>query len=124
MAPEIQIAGRTSSPATAGKVDDCAICGSLSLEVFADLQRFRILSCPSCTTHLRDPTIVDPLDERIGEYEARQGSYDKQTADRILSAVAEIRSVRGDCLDVGCATGSFLRQAEARGWRCHGTDIS
>ncbi len=124
MASEIQYAGPTISPTTAGKVEDCAICGNLSFEVFADLGRYRVLNCPSCTTHLRDPTVVDPLDDRIGEYEARQGLFEKQTADRILSAVDEIKPVRGDCLDVGCATGSFLRQAEARGWRCHGTDIS
>jgi len=36
----------------------------------------------------------------------------------------EDQGLRGSVLDVGCATGAFLRHATHRGWRCSGVEIA
>jgi SAM-dependent methyltransferase len=50
-------------------------------------------------------------------------AYDTKRFDAELGRI-EARGLHGSVLDVGCATGTFLRRALARGWRCAGVEIA
>ncbi|MCU0304894.1 MAG: class I SAM-dependent methyltransferase [Thermoanaerobaculales bacterium] len=50
-------------------------------------------------------------------------TYDAKRFDDELGRI-EASGLHGSVLDVGCATGTFLRRALARGWRCTGVEIA
>ena len=113
----------------------CPVCGARD----GSKLRFRkgvltIRSCPACTALFVDP--VPGAAELAAIYDAgyfrRGGKYDRAeggaaAADRNDRARADLvkqHAGGGQLLDVGCATGGFLRQARATGFQVRGVEIS
>jgi 2-polyprenyl-3-methyl-5-hydroxy-6-metoxy-1,4-benzoquinol methylase len=126
----------TLSPRHAGS---CPVCGTISGKALYRAERKTCFQCPSCglvrmasfsarpdpyadkayffeeykahygRTYIEDiPTIRLAMARRLGVIEA------------LLPAGNEARGV----LDVGCAYGAFVAEAQARGWNAIGTDVS
>ena len=124
----------------------CPICESKHLRLFLDgeeleltpdrigssralLSHGRILRCCDCTFGFRQ---FRPSDEQLARlytqadavvYEAEKAGRN-WTAERNAGIVLRRRAVPGRILDVGCASGAFLRAMLAHGWSGEGVEPS
>ena len=113
----------------------CAAGDRLALEGFDRLQglpgRFRVVECASCGLLRTNPR---PTPESMSFYygagylpycssrpRARLGA---ELVDRLLLAEAVPPLPPGSLLEVGCASGGFLRRMARRGWRVSGIERS
>jgi 2-polyprenyl-3-methyl-5-hydroxy-6-metoxy-1,4-benzoquinol methylase len=107
----------------------CDNCGSGNHHQFAKKNGLQYLECLDCGFVFTDVTSFDFVsfnEESIGEL--KELHISKATSPRHLKnynkLLAEFESYRqtGNFLEVGCATGSFLSVAKARGWNCTGVE--
>jgi SAM-dependent methyltransferase len=123
----------------------CPVCGKTSLKLFLNGQTLgltlssvgasraivspgRILRCADCRFAFREerPTseelsaLYQQMD--VGVYESQFRGREK-SADRLLRIVERYRS-DGELLDVGCASGTFLKHAIMSGWTATGIEPS
>jgi len=72
----------------------------------------------------RDPTYYQGSAESVGfhDYESLEPARNRMFARHLAKIEAEV--ARGRILDVGCATGDFLKVARSRGWKVLGADPS
>jgi 2-polyprenyl-3-methyl-5-hydroxy-6-metoxy-1,4-benzoquinol methylase len=99
-------------------------------------QGFRVLLCRSCTLqyseHVLAATELPKLyDERY--FHGAPAGYPNYERDELIHRARARHYLRdialhvpnpGDLLDVGCATGFFLDEARATGWRVQGWEVS
>ena len=89
---------------------------------------FNIVRCDQCSLVQMRPRDDDATLGRT--YSAlADSSYDAEDAQRARTALSHLGFVnrhqqRGKLLDVGCATGTFVRAAQADGWAVVGIDAS
>src|SRR5690606_2025214 len=118
----------------------CALCGESSVQpLFRPSRRqrsarwsYRVVRCPGCGFLYRNPNIKP---ERLGELYADRysaflsGSYTRKRRRRYVLSMQAFGSVLADAggrrlLDFGCGNGLFLREAEKRGFKAFGVDLS
>lgn len=118
----------------------CSLCEGTSLVEFRCEGLLAIVRCQTCGLMFTEP---QPKHEEIVALysesyfhsdDARSMAYDDYLADgenilrssrRRLERIEQVLGKRGqDLLDVGCATGFFLKAAVERGYNAHGVEIS
>lgn len=120
---------------------NCNTCGSSAVGEYLRADLGTILRCASCEAVFLPPERQAAAAESLyGEdyFTEREGYF---FHDGVVDGsghesahVADFRAGldlieshgggRGSLLDVGCATGSFLSVAQAKGWRCSGVEVS
>jgi 2-polyprenyl-3-methyl-5-hydroxy-6-metoxy-1,4-benzoquinol methylase len=127
-------------------VMSCTTCGSSAIGEYLRSHVGPILRCTSCEDVFLSPEqqraaeslySQDYFTEREGYFfhdgvVDRSGHESAHIADfRAGLALIEAHALgkahalpRGSLLDVGCATGSFLSLAQAKGWECRGLEVS
>jgi 2-polyprenyl-3-methyl-5-hydroxy-6-metoxy-1,4-benzoquinol methylase len=120
------IASRDSS------VSACILCGSADpAETLYEVPA-TVLRCRSCGLVFAGPAQGDGDYDGYAEAYFRGGVYADYLMDReamLRNAVRRLQYIerfvsRGRLLDAGCATGTFLEAARARGWVVRGLDVS
>lgn len=109
-------------------VSACNLCGGTRWKTREAAPPFQVVQC-GCGL-----VFVTPQPERSElavaydrkYYDAWQGQARQRTHlwYRRLAAVEALAGTPGRLMDVGCATGEFLRLAKTRGWEVNGTEIS
>lgn len=118
----------------------CSLCGEDRVQpLFRPSQRqrkvrwsYRVVRCPACGFLYRNPNIRP---ERLGELYADSystflsGDYAKKRRRRYALTMQAFSPVFDDghgrrLLDFGCGNGLFLREAEKRGFKAYGVDLS
>jgi SAM-dependent methyltransferase len=122
---------------------NCKTCGSSAVGEYLRADLGTILRCASCEAVFLPPERqAAPAESLYGaEYFTEREGYffhdgvvdgsghesahvaDFRAGLDLIEAHGE-GAGRGSLLDVGCATGSFLRVAQAKGWRCSGVEVS
>lgn len=115
----------------------CRICESKDPLTIFTKDGFPILRCRRCGLEFtgRDPSRAE-LAGLYGESYFKSGGRSKSyfdytleeeavaaNAKRRLAAIGKVRPRGGDLLDVGCATGFFLKEAR-NAWRAKGVELS
>lgn len=116
----------------------CPICESKLAHWAAEHRGLRIARCADCrhgyvwplpsleflNSIYADPTYYQGAPESIGfhDYESLAPARNRMFARHLTRIEAEVGT--GRILDVGCATGDFLKVARSRGWRVIGADPS
>lgn len=122
---------------TAWETPICAICGLQATTAHASRNGFKIVCCQNDGLIFVSPRPVnlEPFyDERYyngklpGSYADNYISYATENYIPVwnarLEAIEEILKEGNQLLDVGCATGEFLRVARQRGWTVSGIELS
>ncbi len=120
---------------------NCTTCGSSAIGAYLRPSVGQILQCASCKAVFLSPEAQetgaetlysqDYFTEREG-YFFHDGVVDGsgQESPHVADFRAGLALIQaqglttGSLLDVGCATGSFLRVAQAAGWQCRGVEVS
>jgi len=124
----------------------CPLCGAADVDLVFDgpspdfgaqvigssrrsAQPGQILRCRRCDFHF---SRLRPSEEELAEwygamditaYEAERAGRER-TAQRLMRFVNRVMPEPGRILDVGCASGAFLRLTIERGWRAFGVEPS
>lgn len=101
----------------------CPICKLGDIAKWKTKGVFQLLQCVSCGLIFVDPSSYrdSPQSQYIRDdtsptqYYCASAEIDKKNFDRTLDAI-ELRGSRGRILDVGASVGTFLSQAQQRGW--------
>lgn len=114
----------------------CLICSSTDIKFFARKNNHNIYNCKHCKLLFVWPLPENTADIYSEDYfkGAHKGfgyvDYDQDkpamlaTFNRCLEKIEKISPDRGSLLDVGAATGYFIKTAENRGWNAEGLEIS
>jgi 2-polyprenyl-3-methyl-5-hydroxy-6-metoxy-1,4-benzoquinol methylase len=116
----------------------CPICRECSAQPFYGKNGYTIVECDSC--HMRFVSPMPSQEELTAHYqdpayfhgEAEQGYLNYAAMQKALQPhfqrrlkLLEKRSPNlGKILDVGCAAGFFLEEAQRRGWNVRGIELS
>jgi 2-polyprenyl-3-methyl-5-hydroxy-6-metoxy-1,4-benzoquinol methylase len=120
---------------------NCKTCGSSAIGAYLRSDVGELLRCASCEAVFLSPDGEEPPAESLYSqdyFTEREGYFfhdgvvdasgqeSPHIADfRAGLALIEAHAVpSGSLLDVGCATGSFLSLARAKGWDCRGVEVS
>ena len=111
----------------------CPSCGSTCATFEIPWQEYQLVRCGECDLVYSDRMDVPGqlYDEAYDQHRAYQGYLEQARAEAGSLHVAwawrhflKFARVPGSLLDIGCATGAFLRVAKSRGWSTSGIDIS
>jgi len=109
------------------------MCGSADTRLEMPWGEYRLLRCLSCDLVFSDRMDVPAglYDQAYDQHAAYQGylAQARATGNRLHVAWAwrhflDFAHPGGQLLDIGCATGAFMRVAKVRGWTPSGIDIS
>jgi SAM-dependent methyltransferase len=116
----------------------CPVCASNKAHIAAEHRGLRVARCEECghgyvwpvppadflDAIYRDPSYYQGAAESIGfhDYESLAPARSRMFARHLARIEADVE--KGRLLDVGCATGDFLKVARARGWQVLGADPS
>ena len=115
---------------------NCPSCESGAIKFFTKKNGYNIYSCKLCKLLFVWPLPENTANIYLDDYfrGAQKGfgyvNYDQDklvmlsTFKWYLDKIEEILPDRGDLLDVGAATGYFIKTAEDRGWKAEGLEIS
>lgn len=120
---------------------NCTTCGSSAIGVYLRSDVGEILQCTSCKAVFLSPERQETAAESLYSQDyfiEREGYFfhdgvvdgsgqeSPHVADfRAGLALIEAHALPSrSLLDVGCATGSFLSLAQAKGWECRGVEVS
>ena len=116
-------------------LSQCSLCDSASAEYLFTKRAQRLVRCVDCGLVRLDPM---PDADRVAALYAPASGYQSHRLraetnrytkfeaqrDARLAAIVGAPPVAGArLLDVGCATGTFLLAARARGWNVHGLEV-
>ncbi|MDP7370386.1 MAG: class I SAM-dependent methyltransferase [Nitrospinota bacterium] len=113
----------------------CNICDSQSFELQYKKSGYSILKCLSCGLKFTEPIPDNASLKSIYGQDYFQGlmyrNYQDQIEQRTPDYLKWIRWIvqksgiqNGNWLDIGCATGGFMKVAEQSGWKVSGVDFS
>lgn len=119
----------------------CPLCGNKKSFTRYKLPKFDIYECVNC--HLRKRSLKLTQDKRKQLYSKKyftqeqkeyfapclstiqkEDSRIKGFTQRLIKLESLTSTKSKNLLDIGCATGTFLKLAEERGWEAQGIDIS
>lgn len=120
---------------------NCKTCGSSAISVYLRSDVGGIQQCTSCGTVFLSPERQESAAESLYSqdyFTEREGYFfhdgvvdaSGQESPHIADFRAGLALIEahappsGSLLDIGCATGSFLSLALAKGWKCHGVEVS
>lgn len=120
---------------------NCKTCGSSAIGDYLRSDLGTILRCTSCAAVFLPPERHESPAESLYSqdyFKEREGYFFHDGvvdgSGRESAHVADFRAglalieahglESGSLLDVGCATGSFLSLAQAKGWQCRGVEVS
>ena len=120
---------------------NCKTCGSSTVAEYLRADLGTIMRCASCQAVFLPPERQEAVAESLYSedyFTEREGYFfhdgvvdgsgheSAHVADfrAGLTLIEANGAPAGSLLDVGCATGSFLSLAQARGWRCSGVEVS
>jgi len=108
----------------------CNLCDGSKFKIIEDEEKpYYVLKCLHCGLVFVDPVpdfsyLATHYDESYyADWMAAQQTKRLKMWDRRLKNI-EKSSRKGRLLDVGCATGTFLQQAQSSGWEIRGTEYS
>jgi len=108
----------------------CNLCGEDKFKIVEDEEKpYYVLKCLHCGLVFVDPVpdmsyLATHYDESYyADWMAAQQTKRLKMWERRLKSI-EKASQKGRLLDVGCATGDFLQQAQNSGWEIRGTEFS
>ncbi len=125
------------------KITFCPVCGSLDASIFltctdhlASLKKFTICSCAGCGFKYTSPSPTPSelpkyyqSSEYISHTDSKKGLINqlyqfvkKYSVYKKLKLVFRYKQERGNLLDFGCGTGSFLEACNKAGWRSFGIE--
>ena len=113
----------------------CNICEGQSFELQFKKNGYSILKCLACGLKFTDPIPdEDSLKSIYGQhyfqgqmYRNYQDEIEQRTPDyeKWIRWICQTSGIKeGDWLDIGCATGGFMKVAGQNGWRVSGVDFS
>ena len=122
-------------------VMNCKTCGSSAIGGYLRSNVGEILQCASCEAVFLSPARQESAAESLYSqdyFTEREGYFfhdgvvdgSGQESPHIADFRAGLALIEahalpsGSLLDVGCATGSFLSLARAKGWECRGVEVS
>jgi 2-polyprenyl-3-methyl-5-hydroxy-6-metoxy-1,4-benzoquinol methylase len=116
----------------------CPICSSKAAHWAVEHRGLRVARCEECghgyvwpipsaeflEAIYRDPTYYQGSAESIGfhDYKSLEPARNRMFVRHLVKIEAEVG--KGRILDIGCATGDFLKVARSRGWQVLGADPS
>jgi SAM-dependent methyltransferase len=121
------------------KIDaTCIACGGKDHSLYAVKDSYKIWKCDSCDMLFLFPLPKPSETEAVYSKEYFSGAksgfgyvdYDvdkeamRSVFERYLRDFERILGKTGRLLDIGAATGYFMKIAEERGWKAHGVEIS
>jgi spore maturation protein CgeB len=124
---------------TEEKIDAaCVVCGGKNHSFYAVKAGYKVWKCGSCGTLFLFPLPKTSETKSVYSKEyfagAKEGfgyvDYDadkdamRSVFERYLRDFERILGKPGRLLDIGAATGYFMKVAEGRGWKSHGVEIS
>lgn len=113
----------------------CEVCGGQAFRPFPNRRQVPLSRCNSCAL-IRCTTIPSNEDLAeiytkdyyrswgIDEFHDSVEKMKRQTFGSILSRVEQLLPGRGNLLDVGCAVGFLLLEAQAHGWTPYGIELA
>jgi len=111
------------------QTEPCNACGSLRIAPWKVIGGHRLLRCRTCRLACLYP--APSSDELQALYDEKYFHSDcVETESHSARSVGERMALlerlgrHGSVLDVGCGTGGFLAEAQRRGWRTKGLEIS
>ena len=118
----------------------CNLCGGLEHTLYDEFQEWNILKCNGCGYCFTDPrpspqsvlsyyTLGYFRDEEKKRFDSldENGAFKRSGALAYEQRIVDIESRvgrRGSLLEVGAATGTFLKVMQSRGWKVHGVEVS
>jgi dolichyl-phosphate beta-glucosyltransferase len=120
------------------KGDSCIICGCNYWKLIKKIDKWSIIQCGTCKVlslhpKLKESDLYSLYDKDyflLGDKTAGYHDYIiwrkfiEKTANKRLSIIEQYVSRKGKLLEIGCATGYFLKVAAERGWEVKGIEIS
>jgi len=116
---------------------NCRVCQGPRTTPFLQKAGYQIVQCPDCgflyvnpqpsqadvNRFYQDPAYFQGREDYgYADYFAEREMIERQAADRLRRI--ERLTHRGKLLDLGCASGFFLKVAKDRGWTVEGVEIS
>jgi len=112
----------------------CNICGNNSFKTIYRLRDFNVIRCQKCSTLCRDIVFERAESEQLYSKDyfcdlqkdfffGNEKLREKAFIDK-MSIIDNLYPRKGKLLDIGCATGMFLKVAKQRGWSVQGVEIS
>ena len=111
----------------------CAVCSSDCPRPHWECDGFSFVSCGSCGHVYQNPQplpsdLIARYDDQYSEYEVEN---DRNFLDLMIKGLndvsfferMELSGGRPSLLDIGCATGTLLEYAAARGYQVHGVEV-
>lgn len=114
-------------------VMQCEICQSTQVAIWATVSNYDYYRCKTCQYLYVYPK---PSAQNVEKYYYDAAFYNKAEGEelrlieeakcrvQILSELAEKYGLKKGLLDVGCASGIFLEQAQKNGWVVEGIEVS
>lgn len=111
---------------------NCNICGKNDTKKLARKNGFNIVKCRECGLVYINPRPTEDELEKLysfkNYYRTMLNPYQEKmvlrSKKRRLDFIEKYVKNRGRILDVGCATGLFLKVTQERGWEAYGQEIS
>ena len=117
---------------------NCPFCNSDSHRIIDTLDGYNIVKCKTCGFKFTNPRpyisdLPDFYDEEyykderfLLQYYNKDGTINTNETDfdAGIVLIENYVSARGSVLEIGCATGIFLKQLKKRGWKTFGIEIS
>ena len=112
----------------------CNICGNDSFKTIYRLRDFNVIRCQKCSTLCRDIVFERAESEQLYSKDyfcelqkefffGNEKLREKAFRDK-MSIIDNLYPRKGKLLDIGCATGMFLKVAKKGGWCVQGVEIS
>ena len=112
----------------------CDICGHSELRQIFDLGEYNVIECMDCGTRSRDVIYdaeeIDKLYSKDYFCDLQKDFFFDNLELRIKAFKRKLRELdkvyprKGTMLDIGCATGTFMKVAKEDGWDVKGIEIS
>lgn len=113
----------------------CEVCGGVSFTPLPNRRQVPLSRCQECglwrCTTIPSPDDLAKIYTRdyyqswgLETHWASVERMKRQTFGRLLETVARFHSAKGSLLDIGCAVGFLMAEAQAQGWTPYGLELA